>query len=112
MEHLEHFFRQSSLFPVFVMATDSTNEISREKIAKVRAVVKRRFNATDQTHPASMLEMGFPESVVPTVSVVAFEFPRGRKTEIEDALQSVLYKPSKNAKNPKFRLAVHGALFA
>ncbi|VAX03876.1 hypothetical protein MNBD_GAMMA19-1447 [hydrothermal vent metagenome] len=97
-------------FPVFVMARDLSNPVSREKYSKVLTKLKRHLvNGPKLLSPQKSGLIQF-ENIAPTVEVAFFPANGASAEELHDLVKSAVYIPAKNAKKEMFRLAAHGII--
>ncbi|MDT8369573.1 MAG: hypothetical protein RQ745_10225 [Longimicrobiales bacterium] len=106
-------FAEGSRFsgPVFAMPYDAASSLSREKYRAVLSRLDEHLGEGPVVLWPGEAGLDDADSVAPTVYVAFFP---GRALSI-DALKALvkdaLYSPTKGARNPKFRLLAHGAIF-
>lgn len=98
--------------PVFVMARDLSNPISRNKHSTVKSTLHLKYGAVN--HSVKVADSGIKDSdsILPTIDIVFFVMERGEYQEIHDALKAKLYTPGKDTTKDMFRLNAHGLLIA
>ncbi len=94
----------------FLMPCDVAAGLYYDKFLKVKKILESNFQATLQLVAANTL--GLDAKFLPTVHVARFEIQGASRSAVEEALQSVLYKPGPSRKTSavRFRLSAHGVL--
>jgi hypothetical protein len=98
-------------YPIFGMARDLSNAVSRDKYQKILAMLKKHLLAEPTLlHPQAA---GFRDwkTITPTVDIAFFPVNGLSRAELHDLIKQVVYRPAKDAKNASFRLSAHGAIF-
>jgi len=103
--------RLSAKYPVFVMARDLSNPISREKYSKILSKLKKHLAGEPQLlRPKSAGFNGWA-NVAPTIEI-AFFITNGVSTEqLHNLVKEAVYVPAKDATKDMFRISAHGAIF-
>ena len=96
--------------PVFVMARDLSNPVSRDKYSNVLSKLKGHLhNSTKILTPEEAGIIPF-ENIAPTVDIVFFPMDGITANELHDFVKSAVYIPSKKAKKDMFRISAHGII--
>lgn len=101
----------STKYPVFVMARDLSNSISREKYSKILSKLKKHLVGEPQLlRPRSA---GFKDwsNIAPTIEIAFFKSNGVSADELHDLVKEATYVPAKDAKKEMFRIAAHGVIF-
>jgi hypothetical protein len=101
----------STKYPVFVMARDLSNPVSREKYSKILSKLKKHLVGEPQIlHPTSA---GFKDwsNIAPTIKIAFFKSNGVSADELHDLVKEAIYVPAKDAKKEMFRIAAHGVIF-
>lgn len=98
-------------FPVFVMARDLSNPVSREKYSKVLTKLRKYLEKNPKILSPQKAGLMQYENIAPTVEVAFFPMYGTSAEELHDLVKSAVYVPAKNAKKEMFRLAAHGVIF-
>lgn len=98
--------------PVFVMARDLSNKVSRLKHFQVSRAMRAKHGAREKSLTPVELKMRACECIAPTIDVVFYIAQSGTVDDVLTTLKSQLYKPAKGAKSENFRIASHGILAA
>lgn len=97
-------------FPVFVMARDLSNVISRDKHLKLTAKLNKHMrNAPEVMTPKDAGLVSF-ENIAPTMEIVFFPVYGTTADELHEIIKSTLYVPTKNTTKEKFRISAHGII--
>ena len=97
-------------FPVFVMARDLSNPVSRDKYSKVLTKLKKHMcNSPNILTPKQAGLVQF-DNIAPTVEVAFFSTNVTSAEELQELVKSAVYVPLKNAKKEMFRIAKHGII--
>lgn len=97
-------------FPVFVMARDLSNSVSREKYSKVLAKLKSHLAKGPKILSPQKAGLIQFKNIAPTVEVAFFPMNGKTSEELHELVKSAVYAPSKNAKKEMFRIATHGLI--
>jgi hypothetical protein len=94
----------------FLQACDVAAGLYHEKYLKVKKKLETEFQTTVRLEPGN--DLGLGSEFLPTVHVASFEITGTTRPAVEEALQSVLYKPGSERKTSavRFRLSAHGVL--
>ncbi len=93
----------------FFLPADLAAGLYHDKYLNVKEKLQAEFETTVQLEPAGILGGSTP--FLPTVHVASFTMKNTTGDLVEDALQSVLYKPAPGRKGvARFRLKTHGLL--
>ena len=98
--------------PVFVMARDLSNNISRIKHRKVKSALHSHYGASNHAFVPKKAGVKNWERVAPTIDVVFYIMKPAEHDDIHERLKSQLYVSAKEAKKDRFRLSTHGMLLA
>ncbi|HIP68951.1 MAG TPA: hypothetical protein EYH06_10260 [Chromatiales bacterium] len=99
-------------FPVFVMARDLSNPVSREKYSRVLTKLQKLLEKNPEILSPQKAGLKQYENIAPTVDVAFFQTNGTNAEELHNLIKSAIYVPSKNAKKEMFRLAAHGIIFS
>ena len=97
-------------FPVFVMARDLSNPVSREKYSKVLTKLKKHLHDIPNILTPEKAGLIQFENIAPTVEVAFFPMNGTSAEELHELVKSAVYVPSKNAKKDMFRISTHGMI--
>lgn len=97
-------------YPVFVMARDLSNPVSREKFSKILAALKKHLHSTPNILTPKKAGLVQFESVAPTVEIAFFPVNGTSAEELHELVKNAVYVPSKNAKKEMFRISAHGII--
>lgn len=97
-------------FPVFVMACDLSNPVSRDKYLKVLTKLKKHLYDIPIILTPKMAGLIQFKDVAPTVDVAFFPMNETSAEELYDLVRSAVYVPSKDAKKEMFRISAHGII--
>ena len=97
-------------FPVFVMARDLSNPVSRDKYSKVLAKLKSLLVKNPKILSPQKAGLTQFKNIAPTVEVAFFPMNGKSAEELHELVKSAVYVPSKNAKKEMFRIAAHGII--
>lgn len=97
--------------PAFVMPHDHAGRLTQSKLTTLRGILKKQ--ADSEPVVISCHDAGIPdaEAYSPTVGIAVFPGCGMSQDSLEEAVKQAFYKPSKTAKNPRFYLNRHGAIF-
>lgn len=98
--------------PVFVMARDLSNPVSRNKHLSIRSTLHLKYGAVNHSIKVADTGIRDSDSILPTIDIVFFVLETGKYQDIHDTLKAKLYTPAKDAKKDMFRLNAHGLLIA
>jgi len=98
-------------YPVFVMARDLSNQVSREKYSKV--LLKLKPHLAEDPTLLSPERAGLTDwaVVAPTIEIVFFPMKGITSEELRELIKQAVYISAKGAKKEMFRISAHGALF-
>ena len=98
-------------YPVFVMARDPSNPVSRDKYSKV--ISKLRKHLTYEPKLMTPQSAGIRDwvAVAPTIDVAFFQINGLSADELHGLIKEAVYSPAKDAKKDMFRLSSHGLIF-
>ena len=96
--------------PYFIMAYDPTNKVSLQKHMGIFSALKNDFGC--ELSQLTPKDSGFKswENISPVIYTNLYVIDHGGYDDIMKTLKKVLYKPSKGAKQERFRLLTHGIL--
>jgi len=101
----------STKFPIFVMARDLSNPISRDKFFKIFSKLEKHLVGEPQLlRPKSA---GFSDwaNIAPTIEIAFFITSGISAEQLHDLVKEAVYVPAKDATKDMFRLSAHGAIF-
>ena len=97
-------------FPVFIMARDLSNPVSREKFSKILTALKKHlYDVPEILTPkqGGLIEFA---NIAPTVEIAFFPVNEINDEELHGLVKKAVYIPSKDAKKDKFRVSAHGII--
>ncbi len=97
-------------FPVYVMARDLSNPVSRDKYSKILTKLKKHLHNTPSILAPEKSGISKFDIIAPTVEVAFFPMNGASKEELHELIKSAVYVPSKDSKNDMFRIAAHGLI--
>lgn len=97
-------------YPVFVMARDLSNPVSREKFSKILTALKKNLHS--QPSILTPKKAGFIkfEDIAPTLDIAFFPMNGTNAEELYELVKKAVYAPAKNAKKEMFRISAHGII--
>jgi hypothetical protein len=101
----------SAKCPVFVMARDLSNPISRDKFSKIRSKLKQYLAGEPQLMRPKLAGLNSWANIIPTIEIAFFIANGVSAEQLHNLVKDAVYVPAKNAKKDMFRISVHGALF-
>lgn len=97
-------------FPVFIMARDMSNPVSRDKYLSILSKLKiYLYNLPNILTPEKAGFVQF-ENIAPTIEIAFFPMKEVSAEELHDLVKSAVYIPSKEAKKEMFRIKAHGLI--
>ncbi len=97
-------------FPVFVMARDLSNPVSREKYSKVLTSLKKHLHNIPNILTPEKAGITQFENIAPTVEIAFFPMNGTSTEELHELVKSAIYVTSKNSKKNMFRISAHGMI--
>jgi len=101
----------STKYPVFVMARDLSNPISREKYSKILSKLKKHLAGEPQLLRPRSAGLKDWSNIAPTIEIAFFKSNGVSADELHDLVKEAIYVPAKDAKKEMFRIAAHGVIF-
>lgn len=101
----------STKYPVFVMARDLSNPISREKYSKILSKMRKRLAGEPQLQRPKSAGLIDWVNIAPTVEIAFFLTNCVSAEELHDLVKEAVYVPAKDAKKDMFRISAHGIIF-
>ena len=98
--------------PAFVMPADVSNDLYREKKHSVEASVSPELKAAGWFVEGKTLIPDSKRPIAPTSGAYVFEAPALSQIDLFERIKAALYKPSPNAKKPRFQIARHGYILS
>lgn len=98
-------------FPVFAMVRDRSNQISREKYLKVRAMLGKHLFGEPKLLTPENARLKNWDTIAPTIEIAFFPVNGINQEELKSLVKKAVYVPSKNTKKDMFRIGTHGAIF-
>lgn len=97
-------------YPVFVMARDLSNPVSREKFLKILTALKKHLHNQPSILVPKKTGLIKFENIAPTVDIAFFPMNGTSAEELHELVKKAVYVPAKNAKKEKFRISTHGII--
>ena len=97
-------------YPVFVMARDLANPVSREKFSKILTALKMHLHNQPRILEPKKAGLIHFENIAPTVDLAFFPMNGTNAEELHDLVKNAVYVPAKNAKKEMFRISAHGII--
>lgn len=98
-------------YPIFAMAHDLSNQVSRDKYAKIHLKLKKHLTGEPRLlHPKSAGLYDWA-NIAPTIDIAFFIINSMSAEELHNSVQEAVYIPAKGCKKGKFRIAAHGVIF-
>lgn len=98
--------------PVFAMPYDHVGRLTHAKFSTLRGLMQKRTSSDPAVISCS--RAGIPDSDLfsPTAAIAVFPAKGMSPEELEATVKEAFYKPSEDAKKPKFYLNRHGIIFS
>jgi len=100
----------SAGYPVFVMARDLSNPVSREKFSKILTALKKHLHNQPIILVPKKAGLIKFENIAPAVDIAFFPMNGTNAEELHELVKSAVYVPAKNAKKEMFRISAHGII--
>jgi hypothetical protein len=101
----------SEKFPIFAMARDLSNPISREKYSKVFSKLKTHIIGDPRLLRPRDAGLSDWAIIAPTIEI-AFFLSNGISAEkLHELVKEAVYSPAKGAAQDAFRISAHGVIF-
>lgn len=97
-------------FPVFVMARDLSNPVSREKFSKILTALKKNLHNQPSILVPGKAGLSKIDNIAPTVDIAFFLMNGTSAEELRELVKSAVYAPAKNVKKEMFRISAHGII--
>jgi len=97
--------------PVFVMARDLSNKISKAKYLKVFSKLRNHVSGEPQILTPKLAGLIDWNTIAPTIEIAFFPIMNLKHEGVEALVKEAVYVPTKNAKKEMFKIAAHGAIF-
>jgi len=97
--------------PVFVMARDLSNKISKAKYSKVFAKLRNHISGDPQMLTPKLAGLNDWNAIAPTIEIAFYSIMDLKREDLEALVKEAVYVPTKNAKKEMFKIAAHGAIF-
>jgi len=101
----------STKYPVFVMARDLSNPISREKYSKILSKLKKHLAGEPQLLRPKLAGLNEWANIAPTIEIAFFITNGVSAEQLDDLVKAAVYVPAKDATKDMFRISAHGAIF-
>ncbi|SCZ84221.1 hypothetical protein [Nitrosomonas mobilis] len=97
-------------YPVFVMARDLSNPVSREKFSKILMALKKHPHNQPSILAPKKAGLSKFEDIAPTVDIAFFPMNGTSAEELHELVKRAVYVPATNTKKEKFRILAHGII--
>lgn len=101
----------STKYPVFVMARDLSNPISRDKYSKIRSKLKKHLAGEPQLLRPESAGLNDWANIAPTIEIAFFITNGVSLEQLHNLVKEAVYVPAKDATKDMFRISAHGAIF-
>ena len=97
--------------PVFVMARDLSNAISRDKYSQILSKLKKHLVGEPRLLHAKSAGLNDWANVAPTIEIAFFITNGVSAEQLHDLVKEAVYVAAKDATRDTFRISAHGAIF-
>jgi hypothetical protein len=101
----------SAQYPVFVMARDLSNPISRDKYSKILSKLKNHLAGEPQLLRPKSAGLNDWANMAPTIEIAFFITNGVSAEQLHNIVKEAVYAPAKDATKDMFRISAHGAIF-
>ena len=101
----------STKFPIFVMARDMSNPISRDKYFKIFSKMEKHLSGEPELLHPKLAGFNDWANIAPTIDIAFFLTSGVSAAQIHNLVKEAVYVPAKDATKDMFRLSAHGAIF-
>ena len=101
----------SNCYPIFVMARDLSNAVSREKYSKVLWKLKNHLAGEPKIMNPQSAGLSDWAIIAPTIDIAFFASNGISADELHNLIKEAVYVPAKDAKKEMFRIKAHGIIF-
>ncbi len=101
----------SAGYPIFAMARDRSNQVSREKYLKIYAMLKKHLAGEPKILTPENSGLKNWDAIAPTIEIAFFPMNGINREELESLVKKAVYVPSNNTKKDMFRIGAHGVVF-
>lgn len=98
-------------FPLFVMARDFSNPVSRTKFLDINSILRNHLRGDVIFRTPQRAGLEYFSDIAPTIEIAFFVTNDLDRNRLHDLIKSVVYNPAKNVKRDMFRLSAHGHIF-
>ena len=101
----------SSKYPVFVMARDLSNPISRDKYSKISTKLSKHVANEPQLLRPKSVGLNDWANIAPTIDIAFFLTNCVSAEQLHNLVKEAVYVPAKDATKDMFRISAHGMIF-
>ena len=101
----------STKYPVFAMARDLSNLISRDKYSKILSKLKKHLTGDPQLLCPKSAGLNDWANIAPTIEIAFFITHGVSAEQLHNLVKEAVYVPAKDATKDMFRISAHGAIF-
>lgn len=97
--------------PVFVMARDLSNKISKAKYSKIFSKLRSYISGDPHLLNPKLAGLQDWRDIAPTIEIAFFPLIDLKQGEVGALVKEAVYVPTPNVKKEMFKITAHGAIF-